>query len=93
MNNTEQIKKSLNKRYRKEKRFRLLSLLAVLTGFACIFILLVDMFIKALPAFIQTEVKLDIHFSQEKLGVAANFAPEELQNANFRGLIKFCRLG
>jgi len=88
MNNTEQIKKSLNKRYRKEKRFRFLSLLAVLIGFACLLILLVDMFIKALPAFIQTEVKLDIHFSQEKLGLAANFDPEELQNANFRGLIK-----
>ncbi|RKZ41319.1 MAG: phosphate ABC transporter permease PtsA [Gammaproteobacteria bacterium] len=88
MNNTEKIKKSLNKRYRKEKRFRLLSLLAVLTGFACLFILLVDMIIKALPAFIQTEVKLDIHFDQEKLELAAHFEPEELQNANFRGLIK-----
>ncbi len=88
MNNTEQIKKSLNKRYRKEKRFRFLSLLAVLIGFACLLILLVDMVIKAWPAFIQTEVKLDIHFSQEKLGLATNFDPEELQNANFRGLIK-----
>jgi phosphate transport system permease protein len=88
MNNTEQIKKSLNKRYRKEKRFRLLSFLAVLTGFACLFILLVDMIIKAWPAFIQTEVKLDIHFSPEKLGIATNFDPEALQNANFRGLIK-----
>jgi len=88
MNNTEKIKKSLNKRYRQEKRFRLLSLLAVLTGFACLLILLVDMIIKAWPAFIQTEVKLDIHFSPEKLGIAVNFEPEELQNANFRGLIK-----
>ena len=88
MNNTEQIKKSLKKRYRKEKRFRLLSLLAVLTGFACLLILLVDMIIKAWPAFIQTEVKLDIHFSPEKLGIVTNFHPEALQNANFRGLIK-----
>ncbi|EDN70445.1 phosphate ABC transporter, permease protein PstA [Beggiatoa sp. PS] len=88
MNNTEQIKKSLKKRYRQEKRFRLLSLLAVLTGFACLLILLVDMLIKAWPAFIQTEVKLDIEFSPEKLNISANFEPEELQNANFRSLIK-----
>jgi len=57
MNNTEKIKKSLNKRYRKEKRFRLLSLLAVLTGFACLFILLVDMIIKALPALIKQSLQ------------------------------------
>jgi phosphate transport system permease protein len=88
MNNTEQIKKSLKKRYRKEKRFRLLSLLAVLVGFACLFLLLADMLHKAWPAFIQTEVKLDIEFSPEKLNLSANFEPEELQNANFRGLIK-----
>jgi len=59
-----------------------------LTGFACLFILLVDMIIKASPAFIQTEVKLDIYFSPEKLNISANFDLEALQNANFRGLIK-----
>ncbi|RUM94102.1 MAG: hypothetical protein DSZ28_04925 [Thiothrix sp.] len=42
MNNTEKIKKSLVKRYRKEKRFRAFGLAAVLTAFAFLAILLAD---------------------------------------------------
>ena len=88
MNHTDQIKKSLKKRYRKEQCFKILSLLSVLTGFACLLILITDMMIKAWPAFVQNEVKLDIHFSPEKLNIATDFTEDELRNANFRGIIK-----
>ncbi|MFK5969784.1 MAG: phosphate ABC transporter permease PstA [Candidatus Marithrix sp.] len=88
MNHTDQIKKSLKKRYRKEQRFKFFSLLAVLTGFACLLILITDMLLKAWPAFVQNEIQLDIHFSPEKLNIATDFTEDELHNANFRGIIK-----
>ena len=42
MNNTEIIKKSLVKRYKKEKRFQMFGRIAVFTGFAFLVILMTD---------------------------------------------------
>ena len=69
MNNTEQIKKSLVKRYRKEKRFRAFGMAAVLIAFAFLAILLTDITLKALPAFQQHWVKLEVNYAQEFLDI------------------------
>ena len=60
MNNTEIVRRSLKKRYAREKRFRLYGRCAVMVGFIFLALLLVDIFIKAMPAFSVTEIQLEI---------------------------------
>ncbi|MCB1757984.1 MAG: DUF3333 domain-containing protein, partial [Gammaproteobacteria bacterium] len=84
MNNTELIKKSLNKRYRRERRFRLYGQLAVLTGFAFLVILLLDIGLKAWPAFFLNYVKLDVELSADALGVSAESEASDLESGDFR---------
>lgn len=89
MNNkvTEQVKASLAKRYRKEKAFRFFGLTSVVIGFIVVSILLSDIFIKAIPAFSQHWVQLDVEYSEQWLGVNSS-APEQLQQANYRSVLK-----
>ena len=51
MNNTEIVKQGLRKRYAREKRFQLYGRCAVFVGFIFLALLLVDIIIKAAPAF------------------------------------------
>jgi len=88
MNNTELIKKGLAKRYRREKRFRAYGLMAVMVGFIFLFILLADIITKALPAFTQHEISLEVTFDAEKLGLAEDFDEDALLSANFRGMAR-----
>jgi len=88
MNNTEQVRRSLKKRHRQEKRFILLGKLAVLSGFLFLAFLLADITIKAWPAFQQTWIQLDVSFDPEKLGVEAAADEAALKNGNYRGVLK-----
>jgi phosphate transport system permease protein len=89
---TELVARSLKQRHKKEKRFKRLGLLAVLFGFMLVVILISDITIKALPAFNQHWVKLDITYKKEWLGLEsptneAAFA-EQLKTANYRKVLK-----
>ena len=84
---TEQVKTSLAKRYRKEKIFRFFGLTSVAIGFMVVVILLSDIFIKAVPAFTQHWVKLDIEYSQQWLEIDA-VDEKSLQQANYRNVLK-----
>ena len=52
-------------RYRAERRFRLYGLAAILFAALFLVILLADIFIKAMPAFMQSELALDVVVSSE----------------------------
>ena len=67
MNNTEIVKKSLKKRYASERRFRLYGRSAVFVGFIFLALLLIDIVVKASPAFSVTEIRLDIDLGREAL--------------------------
>ena len=84
MNNTELVKKSLQIRYKKERRFRLYGRLAVLIGFAFLITLMLDIGSKAWPAFNLNYVKLDIDYSTEALGLPEDYKEADLANSNFR---------
>jgi phosphate transport system permease protein len=84
---TELVKKSLSKRYRKEKTFRLFGRLSILFGFIVVVILLTDITTKALPAFSQHWVKLDIEYSQDWLGVNSS-GPKDLAQGDYRKVLK-----
>ena len=55
-NITDIVKASLNKRHKKETRFKWMGGTAVSIGFLLVFVLLTDITIKALPAFHQHSV-------------------------------------
>ena len=90
MNNTEIVKKGLKKRYAREARFRLYGRIAVSTGFIFLALLLVDIIVKAMPAFQATEIRLDLNLDRQSLGLdeASTLNPESLSSLNYGGLIK-----
>ncbi len=90
MNNTEIVKRSLKRRYAREKRFQLYGKLAVLTGFVFLALLLLDIVTKAIPAFETTEVQLTIPLDRASLEIAedARLDEETLRAINYGGLIK-----
>ncbi|MCH9699280.1 MAG: phosphate ABC transporter permease PstA [Gammaproteobacteria bacterium] len=88
MNNTELIKKGLPKRYRREKRFRLYGMMAVMVGFIFLLILLTDIISKSLPAFSQHWIQLEVQFDPDVLGVAADAEGKALRHANYRAILK-----
>ena len=89
---TKKVTQSLKKRHKKEKRFKILGLLTVFFGFMLVLILLSDITSKALPAFKQHWVKLDINYKSEWLNVyntnTQSILTEQLQNANYRKVLK-----
>ncbi len=88
LNNTEQVRRSLKKRHRQEKRFILLGKLSVMTGFLFLAFLLADISIKAWPAFQQSWIQLDVTFDPQKLGVEAPADEAVLKKGNYRGVLK-----
>jgi len=91
MNNTEQVKRGLKKRYAKEKRFRAYGMAAVFVGFIFLALLLVDIFGKAAPAVQQTYVKVEMNFDAEVLGLpndGSELTEKQIRSANYYGMIK-----
>ena len=90
MNNTEIVKKGLQKRYAREKRFQLYGRLAVMSGFVFLVILLLDITIKAMPAFSITEILLDVPLDYESLELSQDVEinDEVLSSINYAGLVK-----
>ncbi|MDJ0880718.1 MAG: DUF3333 domain-containing protein, partial [Gammaproteobacteria bacterium] len=90
MNNTEKVKKSLKRRYAKEKRFQWYGRIAVFTGFVFLALLLLDIIGKAIPAFQATEIKLEIPMDRDALGLAQDSQSTEavLSDINYAGLVK-----
>ncbi len=86
--NTELIQASLKKRYAREKRFQWYGKLAVLLAFSFLFILLFDIVSKGSPAFSQQYLKIPVHFDAQQLGIDGDLTPEQLNAADFGGLVK-----
>ncbi len=84
---TEKVALSLKTRNRKEKRFQMLGTAAIAFGFLLVFILITDIVSKALPAFEQNWVKLDVNYSADNLGVE-NMQQVIAGEGNFRGITK-----
>jgi phosphate transport system permease protein len=86
--NTALIEASLKKRYAREKRFQWYGRLAVLAGFAFLFILLFDIVSKGTPAFTQQYLRVPVTFDADRLGIDASSSEEEISRADYAGLIK-----
>ena len=89
---TEKVSLSLNKRHKKEKRFKVIGLFAVLFGFMLVVILIGDITSKALPAFHQHWVKLEINYNKDWLNIDDSNTQlplaNQLKTANYRKVLK-----
>ena len=92
LSTTEKVTLSLKKRHQREKRFKRIGLLAVLFGFMLVTVLITDITSKALPAFHQHWVKLDINYNSDWLNLdnslSQNLAANQLKTANYRKVLK-----
>jgi phosphate transport system permease protein len=97
LSTTEIVSLSLEKRHRKEKRFKSIGLSAVLFGFLLVVILIGDITSKALPAFNQYWVKLDVSYQASWLNISENSGLElthktltatQMNTANYRSVLK-----
>lgn len=88
LSNTSKVKKSLKKRYFKENIFKSLGLLSVSIAFLFLLVLITDITIKAMPAFIQTQLSLDISLDAEELGVNSISSEKDIMQADFREPIR-----
>jgi len=89
---TDRVALSLKKRHRSEKRFRNLGLSAVALGFLLVLILIGDIVIKAVPAFHQHWVALEVDYRPVWLGLESDYkqtnGQKALLEANYRRVLK-----
>jgi len=84
---TQVVAASLTKRHKKETRFKWLGRLAVFFGFMLVFVLIADITSKALPAFHQHWVALDINYDSNWLSIE-DTSDSNLKSANYRKVLK-----
>ena len=76
------VQKGLAKRYRREKRFKLMGLCAILFSLIFLVFLFSSIFLNGYKAFYQTAVQVDVFFDPAVLDV------KDPAGANYKGLIK-----
>ena len=84
---TKIVSANLHIRHRKEVRFKWLGRLAVAFGFFLVFVLIADITYKALPAFHQHWVAVDISFKSDWLSIE-DTDEKNLKKANYRKVFK-----
>ncbi|MEY8215484.1 MAG: phosphate ABC transporter permease PstA [Colwellia sp.] len=87
LSTTDKVKLSLKNRHKKESRFKRTGFFAVIFGFMLVLVLIGDIGSKALPAFHQHWVKLDINYQNNWLNID-DTSEENLKKANYRTVLK-----
>ncbi|MEE9335949.1 MAG: phosphate ABC transporter permease PstA [Granulosicoccaceae bacterium] len=82
------VKRTLAKRYAAEKRFRFYGAAAIGISLLFLAVLIGSIFLKGWPAFIETQVHIDVTYDTQTLGVENGATSQELKTANFYLLIK-----
>ena len=87
-NTTDQVKQSLARRYRAEKRFRSYGIFAIASSLSFLALLIGSIIIKGTPAFTTTYMKLDVMLDADTLGLDADPSAKELRRADYSAAIK-----
>ncbi len=82
------IAASLKKRYAAEKRFQAYGIAAIVFAAACLFILLFTIISKGYPAFVQTEMRLEVTLYPQDIDPTGDRDPQVLSTANYQKLIR-----
>ncbi|MTI50571.1 MAG: phosphate ABC transporter permease PstA [Alcanivorax sp.] len=85
---TAKVRKSLARRYRQEKRFQAYGILSIGVGLLALLILFTDIIGKGHSAFFEHYIQLEISLDPDVLGVDDASDDEQLNYANFGGVIK-----
>jgi phosphate transport system permease protein len=84
----EAVRARLRRRYRAERRFKAIGLLGVLTALGLLALLLATVVARGYTAFVQTNIRLDIHFDEGAIDPDGTRSLEELSRANYAELIR-----
>lgn len=87
LSTTDKVALSLKKRHKKEKRFKSFGLSAVIFGFMLVLVLISDITFKALPAFHQHWVKVEVNYKNTWLNIEDS-SKHSLSKANYRSVLK-----
>jgi phosphate transport system permease protein len=82
------VEAGLRRRYRAERRFQAYGIFAIAVGLVFVGLLFASIISTGWTVFVQTQVRLDIEYSPEELGVAENPTREELESADYAALIR-----
>ncbi len=82
------VNAGLHRRYRAERRFRLMGLGAVILGLSFVAILFADIIGKGYTAFQQTYIQLPIRFDARIIDPAAEREPDRLSRADYQKLVR-----
>ena len=85
---TATVRRSLKKRYAREKRFRLFGVIAIISSLSFLAVLLVTITAGGLPAFKQSFIQLEVNLDAQTLGLGDNPDTSALRKANYDGAIK-----
>tara|TARA_R100001143_G_scaffold20934_1_gene22235 strand:+ start:1853 stop:3121 length:1269 start_codon:yes stop_codon:yes gene_type:complete len=85
---TAKVRESLARRYRQEKRFQAYGILSIGVGLFALLILFTDIIGKGHSAFFEHYIKLEISLDRDVLGLDDVRDEEQLNYANFGGVIK-----
>ncbi|MEJ2691890.1 MAG: phosphate ABC transporter permease PstA [Candidatus Thiodiazotropha sp.] len=82
------VENGLARRYRRERYFRRIGLVAILIGLLFVSFLFVSIVAKGYTAFQQTYIQLDVRFDPEKIAPSGESDPQVISKGDFGGLIK-----
>lgn len=85
---TERVRLTLQKRYRAERRFRAYGIVSIAIGLLALVVLFTDIISKGLPAFQETYLHVELVYDADTLGVSVPTHADELNDANYRGVIR-----
>ena len=85
---TATVRRSLKRRYAREKRFRMFGVIAIVSSMSFLAVLLITITAGGLPAFKQSFIQLDVSLDSQTLGVGDDPDISELRKANYNGAIK-----
>lgn len=82
------VNKSLAKRYRAEKRFRIYGIASICFGLFCLVFLFTDIIGKGTRGFFYHSLPLEVHLSAEELGISDITDTDQLLAANYPSVVK-----
>ncbi|SEG83810.1 phosphate ABC transporter permease PstA [Marinobacterium lutimaris] len=77
------VRKSLKKRYRKEKRFRAYGILAIAIALSALVVLFTDIIGKGYTGFMKTSLNLEVELNQEMMFLDDATDPKQIRMADF----------
>lgn len=78
----------VEKRHRSERRFRALGLSAILISLSFLAFFLISIVSTGYGAFLQTALKLDVNLEYDEIGLAEDFADNDLESLSYRSIVR-----